>query len=161
MTTRTPALSAFTLTAGEGRTLQPLNILGGEVLVKLSDADSHGAAAVFCHTVPPLSGPPLHRHSYEDEWFYVLKGEITIEVDGERSVLHAGGSAYAPRGTAHAIKNFDNSPAEVLVMTTPGRFILFFEKLGALNAGRSTPDMAKTERLMNEYGIELLGPPLS
>jgi uncharacterized cupin superfamily protein len=109
MTPRTPALSAFTLSADEGRTPQPLNILGGEVLVKLADADSHGAVAVFRHTVPPLSGPPLHRHSHEDEWFYVLKGKITIEVDGAQTVLDRGGSAFAPRGTAHTFKNFDDS----------------------------------------------------
>jgi mannose-6-phosphate isomerase-like protein (cupin superfamily) len=161
MTTRTPTLLAFTLSAGEGRTPQPLNILGGEVLVKLSDADSHGAVAVFRHTVPPLSGPPLHRHSHEDEWFYVLKGEITIEVDGERSVLRPGGSAFAPRGTAHTFKNFGESPAEMLMITTPGHFNLFFEELAALNAGQSMPDMAAVERLMNDYGVELLGTPLS
>jgi quercetin dioxygenase-like cupin family protein len=161
LSTRVPTFAAFTLAAGEGRTPQPLSILGGEVLVKLADADSRGAAAVFRHTVPSLSGPPLHRHSYEDEWFYVLEGEITFVVDGERNVLHAGGSAFAPRGTAHTFKNFNDSPAEMLVMTTPGRFNLFFEELAALNAGRSTPDMEGTERLMNDYGIELLGPPLS
>jgi mannose-6-phosphate isomerase-like protein (cupin superfamily) len=161
MTTRAPTLVAFTLAPNEGRTPQPLNILGSEILVKLADADTHGAAAVFHQIVPPLGGPPLHRHSYEDEWFYVLNGEITIEIDGEQKVLYAGGSAFAPRGTAHTFQNFDDSPAEILVMTTPGRFNLFFEELASLNAGRSTPDMAGTERLMNDYGIELLGPPLS
>jgi len=90
-------------------------------VVKLADADTHGAVAFFQEIVPSLSGPPLHRHSYEDEWFYVLTGEITIEVHGELSVLSPGNSAFAPRGTAHTIQNFDDSPAEMLVMTTPGR----------------------------------------
>jgi mannose-6-phosphate isomerase-like protein (cupin superfamily) len=161
MKTRTPALAAFTLSAGESRTPHPLNILGSKILVKLSDADTRGAAAVFHQIVPPLAGPPLHRHSCEDEWFYVMDGEITIEVDGDRQVLYAGGSAFAPRGTAHSFRNFSTSPAEMLVMTTPGRFNLFLEELAALCAGLSDPDMAETERLMNDYGIELLGPPLA
>lgn len=161
MTTRIPTLSPFTLAASEGRTSQPLYILGSDLLVKLSDADTHGAVAIFHQIVRPLWGLPLHRHSYEDEWFYVLNGEITTEIDGERNLLRAGGSAFAPRGTAHSIQNFGDSPAEMLAMTTPGRLNLFFEELASLNAGRSTPDMAETERLMNDYGIELVGPPHS
>ena len=161
MTTSPPALAAFTLLAIEGRPPQPLNVLGVEVLVKLADADTLGAVAIFHEIVPPMGGPPLHRHSYEDEWFYVLNGEVTSEIDGKRRVLYAGCSAFAPRGTAHTLQNFDHSPAEILVMATPGRLNLFFEELASLNAGRPTPDMTETERLMNDYGIELLGPPLS
>jgi Cupin domain len=82
MATRTPA--AFTLSSSEGRTPQSLNILGAGILVKVADADTHGAVAIFHHIAPPLSGPPLRRHSREDEWFYVLNGEITTEIDGER-----------------------------------------------------------------------------
>jgi len=161
MTTRTPTLAAFTLTSSEGRTPQPLNIRGAELLVKLADADTHGAIAIFHEIAPPLSGPPLHRHTYEDEWFYVLNGEITIEVDGVRSVLSKGGSAFAPRGTVHTFQNFSDSPAEMLAMVTPGHFNLFLEEVASLDAGQSTPDVAATERLMNDYGLELLGPPLS
>lgn len=160
MTTRTPTFSAFTLAASEGRTPEPLKILGSEVLVKLADADSHGAVAIFHQTVPPSGGPPLHRHSYEDEWFYVLNGEITLEIDGERKLLYAGGSAFAPRGTVHTFKNFDDSPAEMLAVVTPGRFNLFFEELSLLHRGRSTPDIEGTESLANDYGIDILGPPL-
>ena len=161
MTTHTQSLSAFTLVSGEGRTTQPLNVLGAETVIKLADADTHGAAAIFHQTVPPLGGPPLHRHSHEDEWFYVLDGEITTEIDGQRNVLHAGDSAFAPRGTVHAFRNFGKSATDILILVMPGRFSLFFEELSELNAGLSTPDVAGTQRLMTDYGIELLGPPLS
>jgi mannose-6-phosphate isomerase-like protein (cupin superfamily) len=160
-TTRPPAPAAFALAVGEGRTPHPLNILGSEILVKLSVADSRGAVAIFQHVVPPLWGPPLHRHSHEDEWFYVLQGEITVEIDGERGVLSAGESSFAPRGTAHSFRNFSDSAAEILVMAAPGRFNLFFEELASLGAAGSPPDPAAMERLMQGYGIELLGPPLS
>jgi quercetin dioxygenase-like cupin family protein len=96
-TTRTPTLAGFALSASEGRTPKPLNILRAEILVKLADADTHDAVAIFHQFARPLSGPPLHRHSYEDEWVYVLNGEIIIEVDGERSALSAGGSAFTLR----------------------------------------------------------------
>jgi quercetin dioxygenase-like cupin family protein len=161
MATRTPTLNAFTLSAGEGRTPKPLNIHGAQILVKLADADTHGAIAIFHEIAPPLSGPPLHRHSHEDEWFYVLNGEITLQIDGERTVLSAGSSGFAPRGTVHTFQNFGNSPAEMLVIATPGRLNLFLKELAALNAGGSTPDMDGIERVAADYGMEILGPPLS
>ena len=73
----------------------------------------------------------------------------------------AGGSAFAPRGTAHKYKNFGPAPARHLVMVTPGGFQRFFEELTSLNKGLSAPVLVRTKRLMNEYGVELLGPPLS
>ena len=111
--------------------------------------------------MPSLAGPLLHRQYYEDKWFYVLYGEITTEIDGKRNVTHTGDSAFVPRGTAHTFQNFDDSVAEMLIMVTPSRFDLFFGEFSSLNEGLSTPDMARTERLMSDYGIELLGPPLS
>jgi len=151
----TATVNSFALTAREGRTREPLDILGAEVLVKLSNADSNGAAVIFYQTAPPQSGPPLHRHSREDEWFYVLDGEITAETDGQRSVLHAGGCAFGQRGTVHAFQNFGTATAHMLVMVTPGGFDRFFEELSSLNKGLSAPDLVRSEQLMNEYGIEL------
>ena len=101
------------------------------------------------------------RQSREDEWFYILEGEITLEIDGKRTTLHTGGSAFAPRGSAHTFQNFTNGPAEILVLVTPGGFNQFFEELSSWNRGLPVPDLVRREQLMNEYGIELLGPPLS
>lgn len=162
MTTPTTKLNAFTLAPHEGRTPEPLDILGEEVLVKVASADANGAVAVFHLDVPPLSGPPLHRHSREDEWFYVLDGEVTAEVDDQRSVLGAGGSAFAPRGTTHTFQNFGEPTAHMLVMVAPGEsFNRFFEEVSALNKGLPAPDLVRTGQIMNQHGLELLGPPLS
>jgi quercetin dioxygenase-like cupin family protein len=76
----------FRWSPDKGARREALDILGEEVLVKLTNTDTNGAAAVFHLTVPPMSGPPLHRHSREDEWFYVLDGEITAEIDGQKTV---------------------------------------------------------------------------
>jgi quercetin dioxygenase-like cupin family protein len=161
MATRNISLNTFALDARQGRTPQPLNILGVETLVKLANTDTDGAVSILQQSVAPLAGPPLHRHSSEDEWLYLLEGEITVEIDGERSILQARGSAFAPRGTVHAFKNFRNFPTQILVLVTPGRFQNFFEDLSSLSKGEAAPDLARIEQLAKEYGIEILGPPLS
>jgi hypothetical protein len=76
MTTIAPTAETglvFTLAPHEGRTPAPLNVVGEETLVKVSPADSGGALAAFHLVAPPMSGPPRHVHSREDEWFYVLE----------------------------------------------------------------------------------------
>ena len=160
MTERGSTLHSFALQAEEGRTQQPLDILGADTLAKLTNEDTDGTLAIFQPNVPPMSGPPLHRHSREDEWFYVLDGQITVQVDGQRTILPAGGSAFAPRGTAHTYQNFSPAPARTLVLVTPGHFQRFFEELTLLNRGPA-PDLVRVEQLMNKHGVELLGPPLS
>ena len=66
MTTENINLKSFALAAEEGRTQQPHNIHGAEMMAKLTNDDTDGAVAIFHQSVPPISGPPLHRHSRED-----------------------------------------------------------------------------------------------
>ena len=84
MTTQSIAVKSFALSAHKGRTQQPLNILGADMLVKLKNDDTDGKVAIFEQRVPPMSGPPLHRHSREDEWFYVLEGRSRYRSMGDR-----------------------------------------------------------------------------
>lgn len=154
--------NSFILGEAEGRTPEPLDILGQATLVKLASSDTGGEVAVFHLTVPPMSGPPLHRHSREDEWFYVLEGVMTIEVDGVRKTVKTGDSAFAMRGTVHAFQNFSQETGKMLVMTTPGTdFNQFFVALSAHNKGLEAPDLPGSVQIMQEYGIEMMGPPLS
>ena len=83
-----------------------LIILGVEMLAKLTNHDTNGAVAIHHENLPPMSRAPLHRHSREDEWFYVLEGQVTVQIDGQQTILRAGGSAFVPHGTTHTIQNF-------------------------------------------------------
>ncbi|MBY0373308.1 MAG: cupin domain-containing protein [Bryobacteraceae bacterium] len=139
-----------------------LNVVGELILVKLSGDDTAGQNALLHVTVPPLSGPPLHRHSREDEWFYVLAGDLTVEVNGERSVLHPHDSVFLPRGSAHTFQNFTSTNVVMLVLATPAGFDRFCIEVHALQQDVSgPPDFARITQLMNEYGMEVLGPPLA
>jgi quercetin dioxygenase-like cupin family protein len=161
MATIDEQLKALLIDPYDYRLGAPLNVLGEPGLVKLAGSDTGDAVAVIHLTVPKLSGPPLHRHSREEEWFYVLEGELTWEVDGKRYVGKPGSSVFAPRGSVHAYQNFHDEAARILVMVTPAGHDRFFQEVTELNRGLSQPDFVGVERLMNEYGMELLGPALS
>jgi quercetin dioxygenase-like cupin family protein len=164
MTITTPSADTgrvFTLGPDEGRTPAPLNIVGEETLVKVSPADSDGALAAFHLVAPPMSGPPRHVHSREDEWFYVLEGELVFELDGERRTVEAGGSVWLRRGVVHAYQNFTDREARLLIVTTPGAFSDFFVELSAATPAGGMPPFEVLGALGDKYGITTLGPPMT
>src|ERR1051326_8412067 len=100
---------ALLLKPNETRHSSVLNIFGGEIWVKLAGSDTGGTYAITEGTTPPLGGPPLHRHSREDESFYILEGEFVFEVDGKLLQAGPGSSVFAPRGTVHLFQNVGTS----------------------------------------------------
>lgn len=42
-----------------------------------------------------------HSHDNEDELFYILKGSLTIEMEGRQVVLREGESFVVPKGVRH------------------------------------------------------------
>jgi quercetin dioxygenase-like cupin family protein len=152
---------SFVLTASETRTAAPLNIVGEETLVKVRSADSGGLLSFFHLDAPPMSGPPRHVHSREDELFYVLEGDVVFELDGEQHTVLAGGTVYLRRGIVHAYQNFTDRPARLLIATTPGEFSAFFEEMSAMTPIGGMPEMVPLLALHERYGITIVGPPMT
>lgn len=160
-TEKTTPLQPLLVLAAETRTPAALDVVGERTLVKVSGADTNGQFAIFHLTVPPMSGPPLHSHTREEEWFYILNGEITYEIDGKRAMAGPGACVLAPRGTIHAFQNFGTTTAHLLVMVVPAGVDRFFEELSASTPAGELPDPAFLGGLAQQYGIAILGPPLA
>ena len=152
--------SPVILAAHEGRTPAPLNVVGETTLVKVSPQDCEGRYALFHLVAPPMSGPPLHVHSREDECFYVLDGELVFEVDGVCHTVRAGGSVALLRGVPHRYQNFTDRDASLLIITTPGHFAGFFEEISAITPPGGMPTMEQLLSLDATYGLTTLGPPM-
>lgn len=109
---------------------------------------------------------PVHLHTREDETFYVLDGELSIEVDGVPHELSTGTSLFAPRGLAHSYK-VESPTARWLVLGTPGGFDGWFFDTGK-PAERfevpqfdpaDFPDFGDVIASVEKYGGKVLGPP--
>lgn len=159
-TRRSTQVRSNVVAAHGGRTPQPLNIVGEETLVKVSAQDSDGTLSFFHLVAPPMSGPPLHVHTREDELFYVLEGELVFELDGERHTVRAGDTVYLRRGVVHAYQNFTKLDARLLIATTPGGFSDFFVELSAATPPGTLPDPDRVAAIGAKYGMTLLGPPM-
>jgi quercetin dioxygenase-like cupin family protein len=149
------------LKPGESRLENPLDILGDQVLLKLGGRDTAGQLTVMMGITPPKAGPPLHRHSREDESFYVLEGEYLFEVDGKQFHAGPGTFAFLPRGTAHTFQNVTDKPAKLLIITQPAGVENFFVEVDAAMRGMTEPDMSVLLPIFSKFGMELLGPPIA
>jgi len=146
----------------QGRTIA---VVGDVYRFLATGDDTNGKYALFEALVGPGGGPPPHVHSREEEGFYVLEGEITFTVNGEKVVATACTFANMPVGTPHSFKNESNKPAKMLISVAPaGLEQMFFEVGVPLAEGATTallPTKDEIEKLLAVapgYGIEILLP---
>ena len=161
-TTDVTEVAPIALSAGEGEALWFLGILA---TIKSSAATTNGRVAVIEHLAPQGSGSPLHVHRREDEWFYVIEGELTFWVGGAVTVAPAGSFVYGPRDIPHTF-TVTSERARFLLVTEPAGFEDFLRAL-AVPARELTlppasiqpPDPETMMAAAALHGIEILGPP--
>jgi mannose-6-phosphate isomerase-like protein (cupin superfamily) len=123
---------------------------------KVSSKDSGGACTIFELNALPRSGPFLHVHHREDEWYYVLSGEFLFRAGTEEFTLQTGGSIWLPRGIPHVWANTATTNGKLILMCQPGGFEKFFDDIGKVPLDKKSPDTMQD--LMAKYGMEMLGP---
>ncbi|AIF47504.1 cupin domain-containing protein [Dyella japonica] len=60
-----------------------------------------------------------HRHERSRQFFYVLEGELTLELDGTVHRLPAGHGLHVPPGVAHQARNEGRADVRMLVVSSP------------------------------------------
>jgi quercetin dioxygenase-like cupin family protein len=138
---------------------------GQLVTIKSSSATTGGRVGVTETLAPRGTGSPLHVHHNEDEWFYVIEGELTFWVGGRVIVAPAGAFVFGPRDIPHTF-TVSSAQARFLLVVEPAGFEGFIGALGEPARQRvipppptEPPDMEALVALAAEYGIEILGPP--
>jgi quercetin dioxygenase-like cupin family protein len=67
-------------------------------------------------TLPPGEMPhPPHRHTHS-ELLLIRDGELQVDSDGERGVVHAGDVVFTASAVLHSLKNVGSSPASYFVV---------------------------------------------
>jgi mannose-6-phosphate isomerase-like protein (cupin superfamily) len=144
--------------AGENRFSFATDAQARATPCKVSSEDSGGACTVLELKALPRSGPFLHVHHREDEWYYVLSGEFIFRANSGEFSLLPGGSIWLPRGIPHVWANTATTEGKLILMCQPGGFEKFFDEIGNVPMNKKNPDTMKD--LMAKYGMEMLGPPI-
>ena len=152
----------FSVPAGRARFDERIQLGGEPNDCKVSSQDARGAMSAFEFTGTGCG--PRHLHHEQDEWIYVVDGEIEMELDGSRRHLSTGESVYIPRKIKHVWSAAGDNPAKIIDVYQPsGKIEEFFRRLGSFSREQPIHDVLKIDefhRLFEEYGMELVGPPL-
>ena len=93
-------------------------------------ADNDGAFDTIISRMRRGTEPPPHVHSREDEFFYVLSGEMKVYVEGEVFVVTAGECMFLPRGKPHAFL-VTSQELHNIALITPGGFLDAVNRMNA------------------------------
>jgi mannose-6-phosphate isomerase-like protein (cupin superfamily) len=131
------------------------NLGGIGVRFMISGADSGGGFALVEHPMGPRAlAAPMHRHSREDEYSYVLAGRVGASLGGEIVYGEPGDLIFKPRGQWHTFWNAGDVPARILELISPAGFEKFFEQVTGL-AERGDLNPQTMAALAGVYGTEL------
>jgi mannose-6-phosphate isomerase-like protein (cupin superfamily) len=138
---------------GEGASVS----LGGlGVRFMLSAAETGGGFSLVEHPIAPRAlAAPLHTHTREDEYSFVLAGRVGVQLGTEELVAGPGDLVRKPRGIPHAFWNAGEEAARVLELISPSGFERYFEELAPLLATGGPPDLAALGELRTRYGLTM------
>lgn len=88
------------LSAGEGDSFQ---MLSHTFTYKVKPEDTRGQWLMYEATDTVGNGAPLHSHPWE-ETFYILEGELEIQLSDQAFTAQAGATVYFPENTVHAFR---------------------------------------------------------
>ena len=89
-----------------------------------------GRLALVEHTLGPgVLAAPMHRHSREDEYSFVLAGRLGVLQDGDEMIADAGEVVCKPRGRWHTFWNAGDEELRVLEIITPAASRTLFRRL--------------------------------
>jgi mannose-6-phosphate isomerase-like protein (cupin superfamily) len=119
----------------------------------ISGEDVDGRFSLVEHPMAPRAlAAPLHRHSREDEYSFVLEGRMGAQLGQEIVYAKAGDLVFKPRDQWHTFWNAGEEPCRILELISPAGFERYFEELVAMDDPK-TPDTIAA--IGGRYGLEM------
>ena len=153
------ALNAAALANGTGEARWWFGMLAE---IKATAADTGGQFTLVEVTAPPNAQGVRHVHHREDEAFWVLEGDMDLEVGGNQIEMHAGDYAFGPRDIPHSFSTGD-AGCRVLFILTPGGFENLIMATSEAAQTRTVPppsdempDIARLQEMVAQFGGEIL-----
>jgi len=120
--------------------------------------DGSEAAERFSLVEHPMSpralAAPLHLHTREDEYSFVLQGRMGALLGDDVVEAGPGELVFKPRNQWHTFWNAGDGPCRILEFISPAGFERFFQELVELG-GALQADPEEFGRLRERYGLEM------
>ena len=141
----------------------------------IDGADASDRFSLVEHPMSPRAlAAPLHRHTREDEYSYVVEGRMGALLGDEHVEAGPGDLVFKPRDQWHTFWNAGDEPCRILEIISPAGFERFFaelvamggvtqaapEALGALSARYGLEmDPSSVPMLIERFGVVMPGTP--
>lgn len=117
--------------------------------------DAGGDFSLVEHPLSPRAlAAPLHRHTREDEYSFVLEGRMGGLLGDEVVEAGPGELVFKPRDEWHTFWNAGEMPCRILEIIAPAGFEHFFAELVELG-GALEADPEEMAALSGRYGLEM------
>jgi gentisate 1,2-dioxygenase len=103
---------------------------------------------------PRRLAAPLHRHSREDEYSFVLEGRLGALLGDEVVYGEPGDLVFKPRDQWHTFWNAGDEPARILEIISPAGFERFFDELVDLGGAGQAEEQSLID-LSARYELEM------
>jgi mannose-6-phosphate isomerase-like protein (cupin superfamily) len=122
----------------------------------LDGARTGGGFSLVEHPIPAHAlGAPLHRHTNEDEYSFVLEGRVGMLLGDDVVTAGVGDLIVKPRAEWHTFWNPGDVPARILEIVSPAGFERYFAELSDLIGAEGTPpDPAKVGPIARAHQLE-------
>ncbi len=100
--------------------------------------ESGGGFSLVEHPIPPHHlAAPVHRHSREDEYSFVLEGRLGALLRDDVVLADVGDLVFKPRNQWHTFCNAGETVCRILEIIAPAGFERYFDELAAGETSRS------------------------
>jgi mannose-6-phosphate isomerase-like protein (cupin superfamily) len=103
---------------------------------------------------PRALAAPVHRHTREDEYSFVLEGRLGALLGDDVVEAGPGDLVFKPRNQWHTFWNAGDEPCRILEIISPAGFERFFHELSDLG-GVLAANPAAVAALSARYGLEM------
>jgi quercetin dioxygenase-like cupin family protein len=118
--------------------------------------EGEGFALVEHPIAPRTLAAPMHTHTHEDEFSYVLEGEVGVQIGDEVIYARPGDLVRKPRGIPHAFWNRTDEPARLLEVISPAGFERYFTEIAPLLPPVVlVPDFEGIAAVQARYGLDM------
>jgi mannose-6-phosphate isomerase-like protein (cupin superfamily) len=77
------------------------------------------ALSIIQERMPPGTAEVRHYHQHAQQFFFVLVGALSLEIDGLLHRLEARDGIQIPAGASHCVSNQTELPTEFIVVSGP------------------------------------------
>jgi mannose-6-phosphate isomerase-like protein (cupin superfamily) len=121
---------------------------------KIDAAATGRRFSVVHHPMAPHAlAAPLHRHTHEDEYSYVLEGTLGALLGDDVVTAGPGTWVHKPRHQWHTFWNAGDTPCHIIEVISPGGFEDYFREVAEVF--RTGGDLERFAAANARYGLDM------